>query len=159
MIVTPVSRPARKLILLRSVKAICYFSYCEEVGCDWHDKILCAIPERLENPALLTLPPNLIKPGTGNTASGIEVPFDYDKPIPPRFDIIELPPCTMLFFNGDPFEKEEDYGIAIGSLWNQMNTYDPASDGYRYAPALAPYFNFGASAATGARMARPAVKI
>ena len=35
MTVTAVERPARKLILVRSVKATEYFSYCEEVGCDW----------------------------------------------------------------------------------------------------------------------------
>ena len=158
MTVTAVDRPARKLILVRSVKATEYFSYCEEMGCDW-EGVFNSISEKFDTSALLTLPQNLIKPGTGNTASGVEVPIDYNKPIPDGCDVIELPPCTMLYFQGAPFEDENDFGEAIGTIWNIMETYDPAQYGWEYAPELAPYFNFGAGAKTGAKMARPVKKI
>ncbi len=156
--VTAVDRPARKLILVRSVKATGYFSFCEEMGCDW-DGLFNSIPEKFDTPALLTLPLNLIKPGTGNTASGVEVPLDYSKPIPTGCEAIELPPCTMLYFRGAPFEDENDFGEAIGLLWELMAAYDPKSYGFEYSPELAPYFNFGAGAKTGARMAVPVEKL
>jgi len=158
MTVTAVERPARKLILVRSVKATEYFSYCEEVGCDW-EGVFNSIAEKFDTSALLTLPPNLIKAETGNTASGVEVPLDYNKPIPDGCDIIELPPCTMLYFQGAPFEDENDFGEAIGTLWEVMASYDPTIYGWQYAPELAPYFNFGTGAKTGARMARSVRKI
>lgn len=158
MTVTAVERPRRKLILMRSVKATEYFSFCEEMGCEW-DSLLNSIPEKFNTAALLTLPENLIREGTGNTASGIEVPIDYSKPIPEGCDIIELPPCTMLYFQGAPFEDENDFGEAIGLLWELMADYKPELYGFEYAPELAPYFNHGAGAEAGAMMARPARRI
>ena len=158
MTVTAMDRPARKLILVRSVKATEYFSYCEEVGCDW-EGVFNSIAEKFNTSALLTLPPNLIKAGTGNTASGVEVPLDYSKPIPVGCDIIELPPCAMLYFQGAPFEDENDFGEAIGTLWDVMASYDPTIYRWQYAPELAPYFNFGATAKRGALMARSVRKI
>jgi len=160
MTVTALERPARKLILLRSIKASHYFEYCEEMGCDW-EGLFSSIPEALpgSGPALLTLPPNLITSGTGNTASGLEVPLDYDKPIPDGYEITELPPCILLFFCGAPFADENDFGHAIGTLWGLMDTYDPKHYGWEYAPELAPYFNFGAQSTKGALMARPVRKL
>jgi len=155
MTVTAVDRPARKLILVRSVKATEYFSFCEEMGCDW-EGIFNSIPEKFDTSALLTLPQNLIKPGTGNTASGVEVPLDYNKPIPDGCDVIELPSCTMLYFTGAPFE---DFREAIGTLWDIMPAYDPTQYGWQYAPELAPYFNFGTDEKTRAKMAKPALPL
>lgn len=158
MVVTAVERPARKLILLRSVKATEYLSFCEEMGCDWGG-LLNSIPEKFDTAALLTLPQNLIKEGTGNTAAGVEVPLDYIKTIPEGYEMIELPPCTMLYFQGALYEDENDFGQAIGTLWGLMDAYDPKLYGFEYTPELAPYFNLGASAKTGARMARPVKKV
>ncbi|MDD4493460.1 MAG: AraC family transcriptional regulator [Eubacteriales bacterium] len=157
MTVTAVERPTRKLILVRSVNATEYFSFCEEMGCDW-EGLFNSVPEKFDTSALLTLPQNLIKPGTGNTASGVEVPIDYAKPIPAGCDVIELPPCIMLYFQGAPFEDENDFGDAIGLLWELMDGYDPNPYGFKYAPELAPYFNFGTCAMAGAKMAMPAKK-
>ena len=44
--VTAVERPARKLILVRSVRATEYLSFCEEMGCEW-DGLLNSIHENL----------------------------------------------------------------------------------------------------------------
>jgi len=158
MTVTAMERPARKLILIRSVRATEYFSFCEEAGCDW-EGVFNSIPEKFDTSALLTLPQNLIKLGTGNTASGVEVPLDYNKPIPDGCDVIELSPCIMLYFQGAAYEDENDFGEAIGTLWEIMASYDPSLYGWQYAVELAPYFNFGAAAKTGARMARPVKKM
>jgi hypothetical protein len=40
-----------------------------------------------------------------------------------------------------------------------MDSYDQKIYSFDYAPELAPYFNFGAEAKVGARMARPAKRI
>ena len=52
--VTPVERPKRKLLFLRSVNATDYFSFCEEKGCEW-DGLLNSIPEKFDTAALLEL--------------------------------------------------------------------------------------------------------
>ena len=155
MTVTAVQRPARKLILVRSVHATEYFSFCEEVGCDW-EGTFNSISEKFDTSALLTLPQNLVESGTGNIAFGVEVPFGYHKPIPLGCDVIELPPCTMLYFQGAPFD---DFREAIGTLWEIMDTYDPTQYGWHYAPDLAPYFNFGTTANGSAKMARPVIPV
>ena len=154
--VTAVERPARKLILLRgkTTKDGDYFAYCKEMGCDW-EGLLGSIAEAFDAPALLTLPPSLVKPGTGNTAAGVEVPADYAKPIPDGYDVVDLPPCTMLYFRGAPYANEDDFCKAIDIVWEAVDGYDPAPYGWQLAPELAPRFNFGASAAGGARMAVP----
>ena len=69
--------------------------------------------------------------------------------------MINLPPCTMLYFCGMPYENEDDFCEAIGIVGAAAEAYDPAPFGWQYAPVLAPRFNLGASAAGGARMAVP----
>ena len=154
--VTAVERPARKLILqrARSAKDGGYWAFCEEMGCD-SEGLLNSIPEKFDTWALLTLPPGLVKPGTSNTAAGVEVPADYAKPIPEGCGVIDLPPCAMLYFRGMPYANEDDFCLAIGIVEEAAQAYDPAPFGWRYAPELAPRFNFGASAETGARAAVP----
>ena len=155
---TVVERPARKLLLLRSKKATDYFSFCEEVCCEWHG-VLNSVPEKFDNAALITLPQHLVTVGTSATAAGIEVPADYAKSVPKGYEIIDLPPCTMLYFQGASYTDEQHYCEAIDIVANAVAQYDPEPYGWRYAPELAPYFNFGASAAIGAKMARPVRKI
>jgi hypothetical protein len=155
--VTAVERPARKLILLRAKKTAGgdYFAYCEEMGCEW-EGLLNSIAEKFAPAALLTLPQNLVVAGTSDTAAGVEVPAEYSKPIPDGYDIIDLPPCVMLFFNGAPYEDENDFCIAIGIVSEAVGGYKPELYGWQTAPELAPRFNFGAEEALGARMAIPA---
>ena len=157
--VTAVERPARKLILLRAkeTKGGDYFAFCEEMGCEW-EGLLGSIAEKFAPAALLTLPQNLIVSSTSETAAGIEVPADYGKAIPNGYDIIDLPPCTMLFFNGAPYEDENDFCIAIDIVWEAVDSYNPDLYGWQAAPELAPRFNFGAEEALGARMAIPVKK-
>ena len=156
VIVTPVERQARKLILLRAKKTAGgdYFAYCKEMGCEW-EGLLNSVSEKFSPAALLTLPQNLVTYGTSDTAAGIEVPADYAKPIPNGYDIIDLPPCAMLYFNGAPYENEEDFCTAIGIVWEAVDNYNPELYGWQVAPELAPRFNFGADEKQGARMAIP----
>jgi AraC-like DNA-binding protein len=154
--VTAVERPARKLVLLRAKQTTGgdYLKFCEEMGCEW-EGLLNSISEKFAPAALLTLPPNLVAPGTSDTAAGVEIPSDYTKPIPDGYDSIGLPPCTMLFFNGAPYENEEDFCIAIDIVWGAVDSYNPELYGWQAAPELAPHFNFGAEEKLGTRMAIP----
>lgn len=148
-----VERPARKLILLRGEKAENYFDYCGEVGCDvWG--VLCSVKEALYKPIGMWLPENLRRPGTSVYAQGVEVPLDYKGSIPDGYEIIELPSCKMMVFQGPPF-KDEDFGEAIADLWEVMKSYDPEFYGFKWADADGPRFQLAPQGERGYIEARP----
>ena len=152
--VTPVNRPKRKLIYLISHSATDYLSYCEEVGCDW-EGLLNSIPEKFDTAALIDLPDFLHENGISKIASGVEVPLDYEKPLPDGYKIAELPECTMLYFQSEPYENPDDFGRYIGQVFKAIENYDFECYGYALANDIAPSLNFGADTKTGARIAIP----
>lgn len=147
-------REKRKLIYLPSQKAQDYFSYCEEMGCEW-EGLLNSIPEKLEPAALLELPDFLVEEGFSNVAAGIEVPLDFKKPLPEEYKLAELEECTMLYFQSEPYENEEDFCTAIENVYGAVKKYNPVSYGYRFAYDAAPSLNLGADTSTGAKIAVP----
>ncbi len=148
-----VERPARKLILKRGVKAKHYFEYCEEVGCDIWDT-LCGIKDALYEPIGIWLPENLRAPGTSVYAQGVEVPVDYRGEIPQGYEIIDLPGCKMMVFQGPPFDDEK-FGEAIDDLWSIMNSYNPELYGFRWADEDGPRFQLEPQGERGYIEARP----
>ena len=156
--VTPKERPKRKLIYLPSRGAQDYISYCEEMGCEW-EGLLNSVPEKYEPAALIELPDSLVESGFSKIAAGIEVPLDYDKAIPASYKTARLPECVMLYFQSEPYENGEDFCQAIESTYAAVCKYNPEAHGYKYAYDIAPSFNFGADADTGARLAVPAVPV
>lgn len=156
--VMPVSRPKRKLIYLPSKSATGYLSYCEEVGCDW-EGLQNSIPEKFDTAAILELPEFLQEDGYSNIASGVEVPLDYSKPLPDGYKIAELDECTMLYFQSEPFENSDDFGIYIGQVYKALENYNFEHYGYKLADNIAPTFNFGAQTDVGARIAVPVIRI
>jgi len=133
-----VDRPARKLILKRGIHAADYYAYCEEVGCDvW--VVLTDIQQALYEPIGMWLPGNLRTPGTSTYAQGVEIPLDYAGPVPEGFDLIDLPPCKMMIFQGAPYDDAE-FENAIGSLWGSMKNYQPELYGFRWADEDGPRF-------------------
>lgn len=153
-----VERGARKLIILHSRKATDYWSYCEEVGCDW-EGLMNGLPEKLDTAAFIELPKHLIAEGTSAYASGIEVPIDFSEALPPNYEIVELPACKMLYLQGMPFTNEADFSKAIEVVGEAMKNYMPENHGLQFAFEMAPIFNFGASPKTGAKMAVPVKSI
>lgn len=148
-----VERPARKVLLKRGIKADEYFAYCEEVGCDiWG--VLTSVKEALYEPIGMWLPKSLIKEDTSQYVQGVELPLDYSKPIPEGFEIIELPPCKMMVFQGQPYE-DENFEEAIGDMWELMKTYDPVLYGYEWADEEAPRFQLAPMGYRGYIEARP----
>ncbi len=152
-----IERPERKVLLLRGKKAEEYFAYCEEVGCEvW--SVLTSVREALYEPIGMWLPKHLIKPGTSKYVQGVEVPLDYSNVIPEGYELIGLPPCTMMVFQGEPFE-EEDFQEAIGELWEHVKTFDPKLYGYDWDPEAAPRFQLAPTGCRGYIEAYPVKKI
>ena len=137
-----IERPARKLMLKRSKAAEEYFAYCEEVGCTENGEsipwgVFAKLKQALYEPVGLWLPDNLRPAGTGLYAHGVELPADYAGDVPEGFDLIDLPPCKMLVFQGEPYD-DEDYDEAIHALWERVQKFNPEVYGYAWADELAP---------------------
>lgn len=137
-------RPARKLILFRSKNATHYGEYCEEVGCGSHDNsapwdILCGIKEAINEPIGVWLPKSMRPEGTGIYAHAVEVAANYSGEVPAGFDIIDLPKCKYLVFQGEPYDDDK-YDDAIGELWENIADFNPAVYGYEWDDEAAPKF-------------------
>ena len=125
-----VEKPERKVIIKRGKEATEYFKYCEEVGCDvWG--LLCSMKAISGEPVCLWLPKNYIKTGTSEYVQGVEVATDYSGEIPDGFEVIELPKCKYIMFQGEPFE-EENFGEAIQQVSDAIKKYNPQSIGYAW---------------------------
>ena len=120
----------RKVIIKRGKTAKHYFDYCNEVGCDvWG--LLCSMKTIIGEPVCLWLPEQYVPEGTSEYVQGIEVATDYSGGIPEGFDIIELPKCKYMMFQGEPFE-EENFCEAVEAVWEAIRKYDPKTIGYEW---------------------------
>ena len=123
-----IHKPRRKVIIKRGIQADNYFDYCGEVGCDvWG--VLLSMDSLCGEPVCLWLPDRYRLPETSTYVQGVEVAEDFDGIIPEGFDVIELPECDYMMFQGEPF-AEEDYCDAIFAVQNAMNRYVPSVIGY-----------------------------
>ena len=156
--VTPVERPRRKMLLLYSERATDYFTFCEEKSCEW-EGLLNSIPSKIETAALAELPPFLQKAGKSAVAAGVELPLDWDGHIPEGYELVELPPCVMLYFQSAPYPGEENFPAAINAAFQALEHYDPRPYGYEFADSLGPKLNLGGDCKTGARLAVPVRKL
>jgi AraC family transcriptional regulator len=152
-----VDRPKRKLILLRGVKADNYFDYCEEVGCEIWD-VLTGIKDALYEPIGMWMPVNLRKPGTSEYCQGVEMPANYSGEIPEGCEIIDLPSCKMMIFQGPPY-NDDDFREAIGQLWEVMKTYKPEVYGFKWADKDGPRFQLAPEGYRGYIEGRPVREI
>jgi len=133
-----IERPSRKVLIKRGKKATDYFQYCEEVGCDvW--AVLSSVKEAMYEPIGMWLPKHLIKEGTSQYVQGVEVPLDYTNDIPDGYELIELPPCKMMIFQGEPY-NDDNFMDEIGEVWNHIEKFDPTIYGYKWAAETAPRF-------------------
>lgn len=131
-----VERPDRKAIIKRGIKATHYFEYCDEVGCEiWG--ILTSIREAMYEPVGMWLPAGMVKSGTSAYVQGVEVPVDYSGKVPVGFEIIDLPACRMMVFQGEPYDDEK-FEDAIGEMWDVMDKYNPGIYGFEWADEDAP---------------------
>jgi len=152
-----VERPARKLILKRGVRATHYFEYCEELGCDVYQE-LKDVKEALYEPIGMWLPDNLRKQGTSEYAMGVEMPAGYEGPVPEGYETIDLKPCKMMVFQGQPYDDAK-FEQAIGDLWAVMKTYNPELYGFVWADEDGPRFQLEPQGYRGYIEARPVRQI
>lgn len=146
-------RPARKLLLKRGVKATEYFAYCEELGCNiW--SLLSSVKEALYEPVGMWLPKHLIREGTSQYVQGVELPLDYSNDIPEGYEIIELPPCKMMVFQGEPYD-DDNFMSEIDDIWDTIEKYDPTIYGFEWASEEAPRFQLAPMGYRGYIEARP----
>jgi AraC family transcriptional regulator len=133
-----VDRPARRMIVKRGKKATHYFEYCEEVGCDVWDE-LAGIKEAVQEPMGMWLPETLRPKGSSAYVQGVEVPAAYAGPVPAGYELMNLPACKMMVFQGPPFD-DKDFEQAIGTLWDVIKTYKPETYGFAWADDDGPRF-------------------
>lgn len=148
-----VERPARKVLMKRGKAAKEYFQYCEEVGCDvWG--VLQSVKEALYEPIGMWLPAKLIRPGTSEYVQGVEVPLDYDKPLPEGYELVEMEPCRMMVFQGQPYD-DANFGEEVMAIMKVVDDFDPSVYGYRWADEEAPRFQLAPMGYRGYIEARP----
>jgi AraC-like DNA-binding protein len=131
-------RPARRMIVKRGVKATHYFEYCEEVGCDVWD-VLSGIDGAVQEPLGMWLPEAMKRPGTSTYVQGVEVPTEGTWEIPAGFEVMDLPACKMMVFQGPAFD-EAHFEEAIEALWDVMKLYRPETYGFAWADDDGPRF-------------------
>lgn len=100
------------------------------------------------------LPESMIKPGTSRYVQGVEVPLDYSGDIPDGFEIIDLNPCKIMIFQGQPYEDEK-FEESILHLWKVINNYNPEIYGFQWADDEAPRFQLAPMGYRGYIEARP----
>ncbi|MDL2205447.1 AraC family transcriptional regulator [Eubacteriales bacterium OttesenSCG-928-N13] len=148
-----IERPERKLLLKRGVKATEYFAYCEEVGCDvWGE--LESMKGGLYESIGVWLPPSMRKPGTSEYCQGMEYPMDAEPAVPDGYDMMTLPACKYLVFQGEPYDDDQ-FMEAIDTVMNAIDRYDPARYGWAWAPESGPRFQLEPRGARGYIEARP----
>lgn len=129
-----ISKPERKLICKKGIKAEDYFAYCEEVGCEVWDTLL-SIDVALGEPMGMWLGDNMVEPGTSKYIQGVEVSMNYNQRVPLGFSMISMPACEVMIFQGPPYPDAE-FSEAISQLWQVMEHYDPHRVGYQWADDL-----------------------
>jgi AraC family transcriptional regulator len=147
-------RPARKVILKRGIKATHYYEYVDEVGCEVEQDLL-KVKEALSEIIGLWWPENMRKPGSSIYTLGIEVPANYAGEVPAGFEIVDLPPCKMMFFQGPPCEGEPPRD----PIREAMDKYDPRIYGFAWADADGPRFQLAPAGYRGYIEARPVRQI
>ena len=152
-----IMRPERKLLLKRGIRAEEYFGYCGECGCDVFDT-LAGVREALYEPVGMWLPESMIPRGTSRYVQGVELPMEYDKPVPEGFELTTLPPAAFMVFQGEPYD-DADFMDEIGRVEQHIERFDPKLYGYEWAWEDAPRFQMEPLGARGYIEACPVKKI
>lgn len=123
-------RPPSTVLVKRGRDATDCFDYCKEVGCDiWG--LLLSMESDGNEPVGMWLPTVLRRPGTSEYVQGIEVSVERARHAPTGLDMIELPACEYLRFQGEPF-AEEDYAQAVCQVRAAIDKYVPETIGYQW---------------------------
>ena len=161
-----IERPARKLLVYRSKNAAEYFEYNGEIANEPPKSLngmhpwdyLCGVKEALYEPVGVWLPKAMRLTEKGVYAHAVEVPTDYFGDIPEGFDLLELPPCKYMIFQGEPYDDEK-YGEAVGACMANIEKFDPKVYGYAFDDEIAPRFQLAPMGWRGYIEGRPVKEI
>lgn len=147
------ARPERKLVFRRSAATNDFSTSLQEIGSDVWDE-LKALPGALGEPLGLWLPPAMLPDGATVYGQGVEVSSRNDNPVPKEYEVILLPPCWMMVFQGPPYDKGR-LGEAIGVVQKATKKFDPQLYGYEWADDEAPRVQWEPICERGYIEARP----
>lgn len=133
-----IDRPARRMIVRRGTQATHYFEYCDEVGCEVWDR-LSAVEAAQREPEGLWLPQGLRPEGTSTYVQAVEVPLDYEGPLPEGMELMDMPAHKVMVFQGPPFQ-DAAFEQAISTLWDAINAYQPETCGFAWDDEAGPRF-------------------
>jgi len=119
---------------------------------------LSHIKEAMYEPIGMWLPNGMIKPGTSTYVQGVEVPADYSGEVPDGFELMDLPSCKVMVFQGEPYDDSR-FQEAIGEVWEVMKRYNPEVYGFEWADEDAPRFQLAPMGYRGYIEARPVRQI
>jgi hypothetical protein len=74
--------------------------------------------------------------------------------VPKGFELVDLPPCKMMVFQGQPYEDEK-FESAIEEIWKVMKDYKPEIYGFEWADEDGPRFQLAPLGYRGYIEARP----
>lgn len=150
--------PKRKFIYKPcDIEANDYYTYASHVGCDvWGT--LCSVKEALYEPIGVWFPEALKPQGCSCYVQGVEVSLSFHKEIPDGFDIMELPACDMMLFQGSSFD-DECYEEAIGYINQEMEAYDPSLYGFVWKEEDGPRIQLEPQGYRGYMEVKPVAKI
>lgn len=83
--------------------------------------------------------------------------MDYDKKVPEGYELIVLPPCTMMILQGESYDDEK-FSDAIGEVWENIEKFNLELYGYKWAPEKVPRFQLAPMGYIGYIEARPVQK-
>jgi hypothetical protein len=75
------------------------------------------------------LPESMRTASGSQYVQGVELPMDYQGPLPDGYDLIDLPEMELMIFQGEPYD-DRDFEAEIKALWNVMDRYQPENYGY-----------------------------
>lgn len=79
------------------------------------------------------LPDHMIPEGTSKYVQGVEVPKDYDKPLPEGYELIDLPEEKVMIFQGEPYD-DDVFKESIEEFQKGVKNFNPKIYGFKYDP-------------------------
>jgi AraC family transcriptional regulator len=124
--------PRRKMILKRIADNCQCFDFSELIySKDW--AVLASINEALYEPAVMWWAQSKADIFPITYLLGVEVPVSYNGEVPMGFDMINLPPCKMMFFQGNDLNTN-----GAVDFHSQIEKYNPKINGFQWAIEDAP---------------------
>jgi AraC family transcriptional regulator len=111
---------------------------------------LANINEALYEPVEMCWPQSKIASYSFNYALGVEVPNQYNGIVPIGFDLIELPPCSMMLFQANLMKHREVFDIH-----KKIDDYIPELYGFEWSDDIAPRIRLATVEYRGYIEARP----